>query len=408
MMGVEGEQDMTRMPIGPINGQSEGSTVAKLNSVQQDAQDMVQGTNLEQGKTGVLMGPNDGSGEYGGRVKTGALMQPVEDPTGQGTTGMMKLTQSVKIVKVPVAGQPGRYVTGLLPVVSPPTQALPAQQPALPAPQGETPPELSFRDKLKHNLKIVLITGLVLVVLFASGIFLMVRAQNHPPAPSTAGATAVSNSPDMGATATFQANATAQANIIVADPLSDNNHNWKLASSGPQLFMFENGAYHITNRGGDVATSLLPDETFPSSFVYNLTVDEIKGNDASINNQFGLIVRFNATSKNTSTFYLFDIASAKPGGEYQFWKFDNSFGTSVYPWTKLWSKPFGREYHFGHGTANANMFKLAVQGSKFSFFVNNTALGSTADNSLSGGQIGMLVNLKGTEVAFSNLLVTNK
>ena len=32
-------------------------------------------------------------------------------------TGTMKLTQSVKVVQVPVAGQPGRYMTGFLPVV---------------------------------------------------------------------------------------------------------------------------------------------------------------------------------------------------------------------------------------------------------------------------------------------------
>src|SRR5207248_3084894 len=43
---------------------------------------------------------------------TGALTLPGE----MGANGTMKLTGAVKLVQVPVAGQPGRYVTGFLPV----------------------------------------------------------------------------------------------------------------------------------------------------------------------------------------------------------------------------------------------------------------------------------------------------
>ncbi len=45
--------------------------------------------------------------------------------TDTGNTGMMKLAQAAKVVQVPVAGQPGRYVTGLLPVLEEQKTSLP-------------------------------------------------------------------------------------------------------------------------------------------------------------------------------------------------------------------------------------------------------------------------------------------
>jgi len=38
--------------------------------------------------------------------------------------------------------------------------------------------------------------------------------------------------------------------------------------------------------------------------------------------------------------------------------------------------------------------------------VNGKKLASAQDTSFKNGQIGMLVNLKGTEIAFSNLMLT--
>ena len=45
---------------------------------------------------------------------TGALMIPGGK---MGAKSTVKLTEPVKVVQVPVAGQPGSYVTGLLPVL---------------------------------------------------------------------------------------------------------------------------------------------------------------------------------------------------------------------------------------------------------------------------------------------------
>src|SRR5205085_11737909 len=47
---------------------------------------------------------------------TGMLMVPPKNGV-PGQTSTLKLTQPFKVVKVPVAGQPGLYMTGLLPVL---------------------------------------------------------------------------------------------------------------------------------------------------------------------------------------------------------------------------------------------------------------------------------------------------
>jgi hypothetical protein len=43
----------------------------------------------------------------------------------------------------------------------------------------------------------------------------------------------------------------------------------------------------------------------------------------------------------------------------------------------------------------------------FTFFVNGKQVGTCKESALSSGSVGMLVNLDGAEVAFSNLLLTH-
>ena len=46
-------------------------------------------------------------------------------------------------------------------------------------------------------------------------------------------------------TAQAMATATAEANTILEDPLTDHIHNWPLANRGPLQYKFVNGAYHV-------------------------------------------------------------------------------------------------------------------------------------------------------------------
>ena len=327
------------------------------------------------------------------KTTTGALMVP---STEQSTTGTMKLTGPVKLVQVPVAGQPGRYVTGLLPVVSQPTEATETTAPAKGGP--------------KKRLKMVALIAAVLLLLFGTGggAFWFVHTHNGQTAQTKSGAsTTIVGTPNAKTIAAAHATATAEANVILSDPLSQNIHNWQTTPS--DVYAFKNGAYHITDRGSKGTATVLQESPFTGSIGYILTMEEITGNDASPNNSFGMIFRFNQQTKGSqviTTFYSFEVVNTK-GGEYQFWKYDDSKGSAVSPWTEIWHQPFGSEFHQGHGPQSVNTIKVFMNGKSFTFTVNGKKITAAQDGSFASGTVGMLVNLNGTEVAFSNMLITH-
>ncbi len=333
-----------------------------------------------------------------------------------GSANTMKLTGAVKVVKVPVAGQPGRYVTGLLPV-TPETKTTGSLQNSVEKGTADGP-QLAvqgFRkqfDDLDRRTKVVAVLLAALLILSTSLLWL---AHAHSPQVAGQPTKHVNSTPNLTATTAAraaQATATADANIILADPLSQNIHNWLISTSGTRIYVFKDGAYHITdNDDSQSAPALLQD--MPPSILhaplsYSLTMEEIRGDDTSINNSFGLIFRFStmkADGKLVTTFYTFEVANTA-GGEYQFWKYDDQYASStVTPWTKIWHQNSGSEFHKGHGSRSINTFKVFMNGSNFTFYVNGKKVGSSRDNTIASGQVGMLVNLKGTEVAFTNFLL---
>ena len=214
--------------------------------------------------------------------------------------------------------------------------------------------------------------------------------------------------PNVQATALAQATATARANIILDDPLNTNTNNW--LTTPANVYAFKDGAYHITDSGANGRATVLQSAPFAGAIGYTLTMEEIKGDDTSPNNSFGMIMRFNQHTKGKATittFYSFEVVNSK-GGEYQFWKYDDTDGTAApnVPWTKLWHQPLGTEFHQGHGVQNTNTVKVFMNGAKFTITVNGKVLTTVQDGSLASGTVGMIVNLNGTEVAFKNLLLT--
>jgi hypothetical protein len=120
-----------------------------------------------------------------------------------------------------------------------------------------------------------------------------------------------------------------------------------------------------------------------------------------------MIFRFSQQTKSgktVTTFYSFEMVNVK-GGEYQFWKYDDSQSNS--PWTEIWHQPFGSEFHQGHGPQSVNTVKVFASGNNFTFTVNGKLIKTVQDSSLASGTIGMIVNYNGTEVAFTNLLLTH-
>jgi serine/threonine protein kinase len=326
-------------------------------------------------------------------VNTGDVLTIPE--TEQATTGtIMKLTSPAKVVNVPVAGQPGRFMVGLLPV---PEIAQPEK--------GEQPTTPGYTDYLKKNSKIIALALLVVLLLGTMSLWFA-----HQHSTSKTPAVTIIKTPDLKATMVAQASATAEANIILSDPLTTNIHNWPLMASGSMLYVFKDAAYHITdNDNSRGAPALLQGLVLQGPFVYTLTMEEIKGDDTSVNNEFGMIFRANIQNKNgktVTTFYSLEVLN-KAGGEYQFWKYDDSQGAHSNLWEKLASHPFGSEFHEGHGSKSINTFQLVANGKNFTLVVNGKKAWTFQDGSFATGSIGMLVNLKGTEVAFSNLLLTH-
>ena len=312
------------------------------------------------------------------------------------STNTVKLTAPLKIVQVPVAGQPGRYVTGLLPSAS--TVQLP--------PLEDVKPQ-------KMSKRLVSILSLVVVLLLLVGTastlwFVRTHPSSTAKPKMTASQPVTLGTPNVQATVLAQATATARANVILDDPLSTNTNNWLTAPA--TVYAFKDGAYHITDQGDNGRATVLQSAPFAGAIGYTLTMDEIKGDVTSPNNSFGMIMRFNQEMKGKTTittFYSFEVVNSK-GGEYQFWKYDDTKGASAAnaPWTKLWHQPFGDEFHEGNGIQNTNTVKVFMNGAKFTITVNGKVMTTVQDASLASGTVGMIVNLNGTEVAFKNLLLT--
>ena len=328
------------------------------------------------------------------RPTTGTLQIPGTDQGAEKTANTVKLTGPVKVVQVPVAGQPGRYVTGLLPVVP---QSQPAEE------------QLDTAKGSRKKPWQVLLTALVLLVFLSSGASFWYLRSHSGQGAHNSGVTAThpAGTPDVRATASAQAQATVDANQILADPLTHNIHN---LPTGPNEF-FAGGAYHIVNTQPNAVAVVLPEQPFTVPNAYTLTMWEVKGDDTSNNNSFGMILRFGQQTKNgktITTFYSFEVVNVA-GGEYRFYKYDDGHGSSdpAKNWTQLWHQSFGSEFHQGHGPKKVNTIRIYQNGSSFAFTVNGKMIGTAHDSSLKSGTLGMLVNLKGTEVAFKNMLITH-
>ncbi len=346
--------------------------------------------------------PATEAGQMGMLNVADALTESVQtdtDPADQ-----TKLTGPMKVLQLPVAGQPGQYVTGILPV---------AQKEEFGAGSD------TFQQKTKKQgikpWKVAALIALVVILIAAAGggAFLVVR--NHVALPVNIGSIGLPGSQNPAKTATGTSNtklsaqaaatATATANIILADPLDHNMHNW--LTNPPDVYAFKDGAYHITDKGDNGRATVLQADPVTGPLGYTLTMEQVKGT-ASDTNSFGMLFRFSQNTqagKTVTTFYSFEVVNTK-GGDYQFWAYNDGNAKAASPWKKLWSQPFGAEFHQGQGANATNTFKIFMNGNNFTFTVNGKMVKTTQDNTFKSGQVGMIVNQNGTEVAFKNLLLT--
>ena len=120
-------------------------------------------------------------------------------------------------------------------------------------------------------------------------------------------------------------------------------------------------------------------------------MQEVKGDDTSPNNTFGMILRYTERTDNgkkVNTFYTFEILNEQGAAQYSFFKYDSS-RTEV--WGKpLWTAKPGKELHVGHGTKAINTIKVFADGSSFTFYVNGQKVTGTRTFHVAGGEIFIL------------------
>ncbi len=324
---------------------------------------------------------------------TGTLMYPPGEYSGD--TGMLRLNQPVKVVKVPVAGQPGQYMTGILPV-QPRTNALPPLDG-----QGN-----SYQNTTtKKYSKIILLALLALVLIVGSGGFFLLRQSAQHQAALNANTGKQIQLHNATATAVANAQATAAVNnIILEDPLSTNIHSWPVVMNDHgRSYFFKNGAYHIRQDGTFLAYAYMANEVLPTNFAYSLTMQQISGDNTVDFNYYGPILRYNNNNGHV-TFYMFKIINNKAQTKYQFLSYDSK--NAANPWSNsIWQKNTGKEFH---GAKKSNTVKIVINKNTFTFYVNGTRLGQAHSTLLTDGNVGMGVSHQGNETAFTNLLLTNQ
>ncbi|HLQ10942.1 MAG TPA: hypothetical protein VK134_05030, partial [Ktedonobacteraceae bacterium] len=130
--------------------------------------------------------------------KTWALPEIKQDESS--TTGAYKLTGPARIVSIPVAGQPGQYITGILPSspqpVSMPLVGLPASAPA----PSTAPAQAPVKHPLLQRWRVpIFVLAALLVVCGSLGFVFIHSALSHHPVglatPTTAGTPNIASQP---------------------------------------------------------------------------------------------------------------------------------------------------------------------------------------------------------------------
>lgn len=183
---------------------------------------------------------------------------------------------------------------------------------------------------------------------------------------------------------------------VVANALVDdlsNSDGWPI---GGGIF-FANNQYHIQNRSPNNVVLALNTKYTYTNFHLSVTMAELNGTENG-GDYYG--VAFRGTS-DQSRYYLFEVSSWG-GGQYQWLRYDGN-GT--------WKPLLGGQTPVVLNThSKTNTITIEARGNTFHFWINNAPISKTLTDSQSGaslssGSIGLSVEEKGTEVAFSHLYI---
>ena len=176
---------------------------------------------------------------------------------------------------------------------------------------------------------------------------------------------------------------------------------WPLSQS----FFFEKASvrYHVVNTLPQQIPliSLYQQQEF-SDFRLDVMAQEVRApSPANGGDFYGLVLRADPAQ---ARYYLFEVLTSD-NGQYIFLRYDS---TASHQWTTLDSGPAPM---LNIGVGKQNKLHVEASGSTFRFMINDQKVGSAVTDSLLGatllnsGSIGLYVEEKDTEVAFSQLHV---
>jgi Protein kinase domain len=243
----------------------------------------------------------------------------------------------------------------------------------------EPAPALPTRSLIQRvGLIRLLCIAFFLFSLFLAGSFATLLAVSHPNRPATAN---VSN-----ALGTEKGTAT-------SDRLVDHD-GWPENTT----FFYTNGLYNIHNESSyNMALALYQDAEF-SDFTLTVAISQMKPPDIKNDTDFfGVVFR---ASDDQSHYYLFEV-DPLDGDQYVFLRYDVQTN-----WRAISN---GTLPTLNNALGKTNTLSIQAKGNTFLFQVNNKPVGKAITDSLkqplASGHIGLYVENKGAEVAFSHLYV---
>ncbi len=174
--------------------------------------------------------------------------------------------------------------------------------------------------------------------------------------------------------------------------LFDDEDGW-LPSSDESSYLFDtHGRYLIQNTSSQtMAVAWYTGDKF-TNFHLQVTASEVAGTQEDF---YGVVLR----AADQSYFYLFDV-SALYGGQFAFWRCDK----------QCQLLPDDSVSALGTTIGQSDTLSVEATGNTFTFFINGYPVGKYTDPStpaFTSVEVGLCVEAKGSEVAFSRLQIDN-
>jgi eukaryotic-like serine/threonine-protein kinase len=239
-----------------------------------------------------------------------------------------------------------------------------------------------------RTFRLVTVASLALAIVLATvlaGNVLFVPQKGNKP---------VSTQISLASTSTLS-EATPNTSTSGTDNLLANKDDWPISRTF--FYDTQQQRYHILNKlQNDAAMLAMCQNHQFSDFDLTVTMTQIRSSHNG-EDYYGVVFR---SSSDQSHYYLFEVLSSTDDGQFVFLRYDNqavTLATGAAP--SLHTK-----------VGNTNKVTIKAQGNQFKFYINGKQVGGTisdpAKSPLKSGQVGLYVEDKGVEVAFSELYIT--